>query len=126
MRRLLIASCVIVLAIVGLGLYVGLQCKYCCSVEDVFFYTIFFKDDATQFSSRYSEENFKKITKGMSKTDVVELMGEPLKKDLTGGKNFSEVWRFTGAPADRNYWFRIVLFDTDGKVVACEAKYFVD
>jgi hypothetical protein len=126
MKRVLIAGCAVMLVVAGLCLYVGLQCKYCHGAEDVFFYALFARDDATQFSSGYNEANFAKITKGMSKADVVELIGEPLKKDVASGKNYSELWRFTAAPPDRNYWFRIVLFDANEKVVAREAKYFVD
>jgi outer membrane protein assembly factor BamE (lipoprotein component of BamABCDE complex) len=125
-RASIVSSALIVFLAAAYAVGVSLRCSHCHSVSDRFFYAMFAMDDATQFSTGYSETNFQRISKGMSKAEVLSLVGEPLKKHVTHGKEFSEVWRFSQGPPDRNYWFRIVLFDADERVVAREAKYFVD
>jgi outer membrane protein assembly factor BamE (lipoprotein component of BamABCDE complex) len=127
MKRVLLFALIGVLVIIGgYGSVVSFSCTKCESLRDRLAYAVFMMDDDTRFSPRYDEESFRKIIPGMSKSDVVELLGEPLKKDKTGTRNYSEVWRFSEADPDRNYWFRVVLFDAQGKVVRREAKYFVD
>lgn len=94
-------------------------------MSDRFFYALFGMDDTTRFSAGYAEENFQRIVPGMSKAQVLALIGEALTKTSTSHNDVSEIWRYSQGAADRNYWFRIVSFGSDGKVVAQEAKYFV-
>lgn len=104
---------------------IGFPNRHCHSGTDFFYYVLFAGEDKTQFAPNYSEDHFFEIRRGMSKDDVTALLGEPLEKNMIDGGSYVEVWRYTHAPQKTNYWFRLVLFDKDGKVTATEAKYFV-
>jgi outer membrane protein assembly factor BamE (lipoprotein component of BamABCDE complex) len=102
-----------------------LYCRHCRTVTDRILYTLFLRDDATEFSSGYSERAFDSVNKGMLKDDVRRLLGDPLEIQSSDAKSHDEIWRYTRAPQDRNFWFRIVLFK-NGEVVATKGDYFVD
>ncbi|HEV2804207.1 MAG TPA: hypothetical protein VGW57_04660 [Chthoniobacterales bacterium] len=102
-----------------------LYCPHCRGMTDRILFTIYLRDDATQFAHDYSERGFASVKKGMSKADVRHLVGEPLQIQSSDAKSHDEIWRYTRAPQDRNFWFRIVLF-RNGQVVDLKGDYFVD
>lgn len=46
----------------------------------------------TQFTENFTFEKFDKISKGMSQQDVVNLIGEPFSKGLTGSATYEVVY----------------------------------
>jgi outer membrane protein assembly factor BamE (lipoprotein component of BamABCDE complex) len=126
-RRFLIISVIFFVAVILFWLNAAIKTrdKY-NGFEDVLLYSIYFFDDATEYAPKYSESVFKAISIGSHKEEVLFLLGEPLFKETYANKTYSEIWRYTKAPPDRNYWFRIVLFDQNGIVNGIERKYFAD
>ena len=127
MKRQFVLITVVLLglaALVSVGVYLT-TCPHCRTVGDRFRYLVFLKDDATTFASAYNDAAFDRVGIGMTKDQVHQLLGEPLAVEHYGGQADKEIWRYTKAPPDRNFWFRIVVFET-GRVTKVEGKYFVD
>ena len=81
----------------------------------------YFEDD-TVYAPGYSAENFNKIEIGMTPEQVLELVGEPLKKSEAR-------WDYTALRKnDRrySYWIREVYFDSDKKVSKIDTSYWWD
>jgi outer membrane protein assembly factor BamE (lipoprotein component of BamABCDE complex) len=95
------------------------------SAADVFFYTLYFFEDATTFSRDFSEAKFKTVHSGQTQQEVQVVLGKPLSKD-TDEKRHQEYWRYSEAPNDRNYWLRVIVFGADGRVKEVDRHYFVD
>ena len=127
MKRLVrITALALVLLAVGLWLVKIREKKaYFSDAGDVFFYTLFLFDDATTFSTGFSEAKFKAIERGQSMQEVHLIVGEPISKG-TNQVTHEEYWRYSQAPPDRNYWFRVVVFGQDGRVKEIDRHYFVD
>jgi hypothetical protein len=81
------------------------------SNRDIFDHIDFFFEDHTKYAFSYSEENFNKIKVGTSQEQVIELLGEPLKK-------LDNHWFYPQSflQSDQCYWSRGVVFDSDKKV----------
>lgn len=81
------------------------------SNRDIFDHIDFFFEDHTKYAFSYSEENFNKIKVGTSQEQVIELLGEPLKK-------LDNHWFYTQSflQSDQCYWSRGVELDSDKKV----------
>ncbi|MEN3367954.1 MAG: SmpA / OmlA family [Verrucomicrobiota bacterium] len=125
MKKYLLAGALIFFA--ALITFAGstLYCGHCRSVTDRILFTLFLRDDAPEFARGYSDRAFDSVTKGMSKADVRHLLGDPLQSQSSDAKSHDEIRRYTRAPQDRNFWFRIVLFKND-QVVDAKGDYFVD
>ena len=83
-----------------------------------------FRED-TMYAPSYTEKNFNKIEIGMTQEQVLELVGEPLKKS---GRDRS-CWEYTALREnDRSYcyWVREVNFNSDKKVTKIDAYYWWD
>jgi hypothetical protein len=100
--------------------------SYYNSTRDIFSNVLFLFEDYTEYAPGYSEAEFKKISKGMSKVEVIKHLGEPLSKEIYKTGIYQEYWRFTKGPPDSNYWFRVITFDQNGIVQNVEREYFVD
>ena len=127
MKRL-IGTIALALLLLAVGLWffkIGEKRAYFSSGKDFFFYTAFLFDDATVFSRGFSEEKFKGVRAGQTKQDVRVALGEPISKDIDK-KTHQEYWRYSQAPNNRNYWFRVVVFGTDDRVEEVDRHYFVD
>lgn len=104
----------------------ALQCPYCHSASDRIFYAMFWREDTTTFSSGYTEVAFERVTVGMPREAVQELLGGPLQTMTPGSiQPYNEIWRYSKGEPGANFWFRNVYFK-DGKVLKTESKYFVD
>jgi hypothetical protein len=135
LKRLALGLLLAALAYFGI---MSLRCsRYCHGFWDRFFFALFVGEDHTKFASGYNEAHFATIGKGLRKADVIRLLGEPLKRNVyhaalreewpsNAVTDYEESWQYSSGPPGANYWFRYVLFDRDGIVVATEAKYFVD
>jgi hypothetical protein len=96
-------------------------------------YFVLYPSIDTEYAPDYTEEKFDEIQIGMSKDEVINMLGEPFIEDST--KNLdgvdlgfrypdgtTEIWSYTG---DGACWFadlawlgRWVYFDKNGKVTA--------
>ncbi|WP_272120367.1 MULTISPECIES: outer membrane protein assembly factor BamE domain-containing protein [Spirulina] len=81
----------------------------------------------TQYSENYNEENFNKITIGMPKNEVDQLMGEPLSiyqiEDGTAIYSYSSDARLK--ILDFAWFGRSVIF-RDNKVIEIEKEIYYD
>jgi len=92
-----------------------------------FFWVLFLREDASVYAPGYSEAAFNRVQPGMSRSEVLALLGPPLVKyDGSSNPKTSEIWRYSQAPPDKNYWLRIVIFDKNGIVSGKLGYYFVD
>jgi hypothetical protein len=99
---------------------------YYNSARDIFDNIVFIFEDRTIYAPGYSEEGFKTIARGMSREQVLAILGEPLRRDLGTSAMPKEYWRYTEGTADSNYWFRTITFDKKGIVQGVDRHYFVD
>lgn len=118
----------VIIAVVLVALMIGAfrhGTKY-CGFSDVILHALFLYEDSTTYSPGFSEESFAEIMPGMDRQQVIALLGEPITKEKYMNGIPKEVWRYTSGTRDRNYWFRTVVFDQQGKVARVGRKYFVD
>ena len=87
---------------------------------------LFLREDASVYAPGYSEAAFNCVQPGMSQSEVLALLGQPLVKHSSSHPETGEIWRYSEAPPDKNYWLRIVVFDKNGVVTKKEGHYFVD
>ncbi len=88
---------------------------------------------ATTYSPGYREERFGWVCVGMTREQVVSIMGPPLRRDATSQRwSPLENWIYSEPPprgtiAD-NYWRRWVMFDPGerGRVAAIVSDYYED
>lgn len=78
--------------------------------------------DSTVYAPNYKEDAFRKLSLGMSKQDVIRVLGPPLEKDTCDGL---ERWRYSGSSSDSHYRVRQLIFK-NGHVVERTAFYLVD
>ena len=76
----------------------------------------------TTYAKDYSEENFFKIKKGMTKEEVKKILGEPLFK--TENNNY---WHYSWyGNGTGNHLTRLIIFGKDGKVERIERDFYLD
>ena len=83
-----------------------------------------FRED-TVYALGYTEKNFNKIEIGMTPEQVLELVGEPLKKS---GRDEC-YWEYTALRENDRcycYWVREVYFGPDKKVSKIDTSYWWD
>jgi hypothetical protein len=120
----LVAGSVLLLAFSLWGFAISRRWHLCNSISDAVWLSVYFFEDSTTYAQGYSEKAFVSIARGDSKEKVLALLGDPLSKETTARSE--EIWRYAAGAPDKNYWFRIVVFDSGGQVLASERKYFVD
>jgi len=79
----------------------------------------------TVYASGYSERAFGRISPGMTKKDVVALIGEPLS---TTEHSDEERWYYSEQSTDSrsNYYIRNVVFDMSGNVIGTVSELEID
>ncbi len=77
--------------------------------------------EGTVYASKYDEDVFWQISNGMTKSEVLSLLGEPLFKSGDNQKywNYSDQKKF-------NYRQRLIIFDKNNKVCAKEIGLYID
>ena len=84
-------------------------------------------DIDTQFTSGYSEANFKRIQKDMTKNEVVQLLGDPY--SIQKIEDDLEQWEFTSDGASKQGDFawkgRVVIFKNN-RVVETNSSWRFD
>ncbi len=121
-------ACVIVPATDAISEKYGVTNKYSDSerlhnkFQDILLYMIEGFQEDTVYAPGYSAENFNKIEIGMTPEQVLELVGEPLKKSEAR-------WDYTALRENDRcycYWVREVYFGSDKKVSKVDAYYWWD
>lgn len=77
--------------------------------------------ESTIYASKYNEEMFWKISEGMTKSEVLSLLGPPLWKSGDNEKN----WNYSNQKKS-NYRQRIIIFDENNKVCDREIGLYLD
>jgi hypothetical protein len=77
----------------------------------------------TQYSFRYSDAAFRRISVGMTPDDVIKLLGRPLIDEHHD--DGTEAWAFTRSPSDASYHVRSILFE-HGRVKSVHHEFYVD
>lgn len=87
------------------------------------FATIIIPKHGTQYAKGYSNHGFSQIKHGASELEVIELLGEPIKR----WTDHNDVLRFSYSKyvGCENYHIRQVIFD-EGKVISKRAYYYMD
>jgi hypothetical protein len=79
--------------------------------------------DTTVYSRGFTEAGFRSIRIGMSRRDLVQVMGEPLAARMcTDGL----ILEYSRSSCDSDYYIRRVVVDRDGRVVRVEASWYWD
>ncbi|HEY2092420.1 MAG TPA: outer membrane protein assembly factor BamE [Thermoanaerobaculia bacterium] len=81
--------------------------------------------ERTRYASAYREEAFRSVKPGMTEHDVQRSLGEPLlRKTFPDGET---VWYYSKQSTERdNYFVRNIVFDQRGRVVRCDAEFYMD
>ncbi|MCP4756685.1 MAG: hypothetical protein GY866_37965 [Proteobacteria bacterium] len=84
----------------------------------------------TAFAPRFTEDSFAKIGIGMNESNVIELVGVPLRKDCyKEATEFSEcewIYSWKVLPSSDNFDWRSVLFDSRSKVKEVKHDFFLN
>lgn len=78
----------------------------------------------TRYASGYTGRAFRQIGAGMSKEEVLELLGPPLGHGFYEPDRL-EIWRYSLSPSDDSYRVRVVQF-RDGLVIAKVHELYAD
>jgi hypothetical protein len=86
------------------------------------FWSLGFEED-TEYAPGYSDSAFRKIHKGMSRTEVLAILGPPLRTvDQGAGR---ESLAYSRSPRDKSYRERVVILE-NGKVFRIIQQFYVD
>ena len=89
-------------------------------------WSVFLHSD-TKYSKGYSHKKFSEIKVGMSESQVIKILGEPINKwENNFTENKPEVgFTYSISPGDTNYRIRIVYFK-EGKVSSIIHYFYLD
>jgi hypothetical protein len=77
----------------------------------------------TRYAPDFSEEKFREVAVGQSQEDVRTRLGEPLRKWTHDAIHY---WAYSESPSSDDYWVRLVIFDSTGRVSETRAELYVD
>jgi hypothetical protein len=77
----------------------------------------------TVYAPGYSEDKFQSIRSGMSDSEVIRILGEPLKDDPNAGYRFLA---YSATTNDGDYPVRRIWLDQAGKVISVESSWHFD
>ena len=86
----------------------------------------FFYMSDTTYAIRFNPRQFKRVAEGMSRGELVELLGQPLERRTIAERQ--EYWYYSRQGARfQNYWNFIVIVDpAAGKVVGKFKEFYTD
>lgn len=90
---------------------------------DGFLASLIFKP-STHFAPGYSWLAFRRVQPGMSRDEVVKLLGEPMEVHDTPTQGTS--WLYSKSPTGSHYSLRTVAFSNSGVVADVVHEYYVD
>ena len=84
-------------------------------------------EDATRWAPGYDEGRFARVRTGMRESEVVGLLGTPL-REYCWEKGHGRTLMYSSGPArgDANWWVRTVQVGAGGHVTKVESYYWVD
>ena len=96
-------------------------------VNDAFWRVVWAIDEETVWAKGFSEEKFLKVEEGMTKKEVLKLLGEP----LNGTEDFDETrdsfWYYTWhSRGNADFDQRWVVFGLDDKVKEIRKSFYID
>lgn len=91
-----------------------------------FFRTILWPFEATNWAEGFSEVNFRNIRTGMTKPDVINLVGQPLSKECS--EQFNEcTWYYATREADAQLFDKRELYlSRTGIVIGTTSEFYID
>jgi hypothetical protein len=92
-------------------------------LSDAFWRTIMTPFEGTVWASEFKESEFSKVQIGMLETEVMRLLGSPLRKDCNEKCFWIYTWQVTGTADFDQRW---VIFDLNQKVVEIRKSFFID
>ena len=90
---------------------------------DGFLWSLIYRP-STRFAPGYSWLAFSRVQPGMSRDEVVKLLGEPM--EVHDRPNQGTSWRYSKSPTDSHYSLRVVVFSNSGVVMRVAHEYYVD
>lgn len=99
--------------------------QYGYGANDAFWRVVWAIDEGTLWSPGFSERNFNKIRVGMSRGEVLEIMGDPLHGYEDCQKNC--FWSYTKQDSGTSdFDQRWVIFDENYKVSEVRKSFYID
>lgn len=77
----------------------------------------------TEWAPNYREFEFHRIQPGETREQVLARLGEPLERFARGAR---ESWVYTRSPNSNHYWYRVVYFDSSGRVESTYHELYFD
>jgi outer membrane protein assembly factor BamE (lipoprotein component of BamABCDE complex) len=77
----------------------------------------------TQWAPGFSAHAYAQVRPGDSPDRVRSLLGEPLRRSRSEGR---ESWEYTRSPRDTHYWERVVVFSRGGVVTGTHSELYWD
>ena len=111
-------------ALVSGSVALGLDSYLLDGIDGLFFSKLALGGEDTQYASGYTDGGFRAIRIGVSKEEVLGILGSPLKLWPDEHEGL-EIWGYTSTPSDSNYRIRVVQF-RGGVVVDKVSEFYVD
>ena len=91
---------------------------------DGFIWSHMFQED-TRYSARYSDTAFRNVRVGMSETELIQLLGEPLRSfPPTSDRGWTTLW-FSESQHDSHFRMRSINL-RDGIIIGIQSEFYVD
>ena len=115
---------VVSVRVVGLSIPVALFVAALTSAEFKTGLLTALEPEDTIYAAGFSECSFDQVQVGMTEAEVIELLGEPLRKE---NRESWHHWVYAGKkPGGDNFRIRQVVFSTNRKVVEVLSDFYVD
>ena len=114
----------VVVGLAGLLVLLALHVYLLDGIDGWFFSKLAVGGEHTRYASGYTDSAFRSVRVGMSKDEVLGLLGVPLNTWFLDPERL-EVWAYTLSPSDSSYRIRVVHF-REGLVVHKVSEFYVD
>jgi len=81
--------------------------------------------DTTVYSKSYTDAAFRKVRIGMTESEVLGILGEPLETYTIEHMPKATGMRWSKTPDDSSYAVRVIIFE-EGKVKERISEYYID
>ena len=117
--------CVQLSSLMMIVLYVGISCAF---IPEICPYQLLYEKSIakTKYSSGFTKEHFKRIRKGMTQSEVSELVGKGFEEDRFPELGYG-AWSYSkSAGCGENYWMYKIAFSDDCKVEDIIVTFWYD
>lgn len=121
MKHLLRAFLLLACTLAVFCTYSALRFHY--GISDAIARTLLVVLEDTRWAGDFSEEKFSKVSSGMTKNEVITLLGKPLRETCTSGCEWVYSWQ---AEPTASFDWRSVHFDEFGRVDSKRREFFID